>query len=118
DRDRLWILDTGSINFQPHKSGGAKLICVDLKSDKIVKTIDYKEGDAILPATYTNDIRFDLNRNMGFITDSSDSGPNGIIVVNLDTGENWRRLNDHPSTKRSEERRVGKECRSRWSPEH
>ena len=25
---------------------------------------------------------------------------------------------DVPSSKRSEERRVGKECRSRWSPYH
>src|ERR1051326_6540976 len=25
---------------------------------------------------------------------------------------------DDPTTGRSEERRVGKECRSRWSPEH
>src|SRR3712207_8080134 len=25
---------------------------------------------------------------------------------------------DHPSPRRSEERRVGKECRSRWSPYH
>ena len=24
----------------------------------------------------------------------------------------------HPDSKRSEERRVGKECRSRWSPYH
>ena len=102
EKDRLWILDTGSINFQPHKPDGPKLICVDLKQDKIVKTIDFKKSDAVLPTTYLNDIRFDLNREtggLGFITDSSDSGPNGIIVVDLDTGQTWRRLNDHPSTK-------------------
>ena len=28
------------------------------------------------------------------------------------------RLRDDPRTTRSEERRVGKECRSRWSPYH
>ena len=28
------------------------------------------------------------------------------------------RAKDHPKTTRSEERRVGKECRSRWSPYH
>src|SRR6266540_5907752 len=27
-------------------------------------------------------------------------------------------LRDHSSPRRSEERRVGKECRSRWSPYH
>src|ERR1035438_1673963 len=30
-------------------------------------------------------------------------------------GEKWRAIRQHP---RSEERRVGKECRSRWSPYH
>ena len=32
---------------------------------------------------------------------------------------NWERLIEHHvETARSEERRVGKECRSRWSPYH
>src|SRR5438046_810763 len=57
EKDRLWILDTGSINFQPHKPGGPKLICVDLKQDKIVKTIDFRKGDAVLQSTYLSDIR-------------------------------------------------------------
>ena len=34
-----------------------------------------------------------------FITDSSLKGPNGIIIVDLDTGKSRRRLHDHPSTK-------------------
>ena len=34
-------------------------------------------------------------------------------VVKLNTNEN-----PYPPTPRSEERRVGKECRSRWSPYH
>ncbi len=49
-----------------------------------------------------NDVRFDLRRDtesVAFITDSADKGPNGIIVVDLGTGESLRRLNDHPSTK-------------------
>jgi sugar lactone lactonase YvrE len=36
---------------------------------------------------------------MAFITDSSSTGSNGIIVVDLASGKSWRRLNDHPSTK-------------------
>ena len=36
---------------------------------------------------------------MGFITDSAQKGPNGIIVVDLASGESWRRLHDHASTK-------------------
>jgi sugar lactone lactonase YvrE len=47
-------------------------------------------------------VRFDLRRGAAgtaYITDSSDQGPNGIIVVDLASGESWRRLHDHPSTK-------------------
>jgi sugar lactone lactonase YvrE len=101
DHDRLWILDTGSINFQPVREGGPKLLCVDLKTNRIIKTIHFKP-DVALKTSYLNDIRFDLGRGkagLGFITDSSDSGPNGIIVVDLDSGDAWRKLNDFPSTK-------------------
>ncbi|MBD1914001.1 MULTISPECIES: L-dopachrome tautomerase-related protein [unclassified Leptolyngbya] len=99
--DRLWILDTGSPMFQPTQYGGPKLVCVDLTSDQVVKTILFPE-DVALPTTYLNDIRFDLRRGaegMAFITDSSDQGANGIIVVDLASGESWRRLHEHASTK-------------------
>lgn len=99
--DRLWLLDTGSPMFQPTRYGGPKLVCVDLKSDTVSKKILFPQ-DVALPTTYLNDVRFDLRRGkegMAFITDSSDQGPNGIIVVDLASGESWRRLNEHPSTK-------------------
>ncbi|WP_207461180.1 L-dopachrome tautomerase-related protein [Azospirillum sp. SYSU D00513] len=99
--DRLWILDTGSPMFKPTKFGGPKLLCVDLRSDRVVRKILFPQ-DVALPTTYLNDVRFDLRRGAGgmaFITDSSDQGPNGIIVVDLASGESWRRLHEHPSTK-------------------
>lgn len=99
--DRLWILDTGSPMFQPTQYGGPKLVCVDLATDRVIKTILFPQ-DVALPTTYLNDIRFDLRRGtegMAFITDSSDGGANGIIVVDLGSGESWRKLHDHPSTK-------------------
>jgi len=98
---RLWILDTGSIAFGTTSFGGPKLIAVDLNTDKIIKQIIFPR-DVALPTTYLNDVRFDLHRGaegMAFITDSTSSGPNGIIVVDLASGKSWRRLNDHPSTK-------------------
>jgi len=99
--DRLWILDTGSIMFQPTAFGGPKLVCVDLTSDRILQTILFPQ-DVVLPTSYVNDVRFDLRRGsagMAFITDSSQSGPNGLVVVDLATGESWRRLHGHPSTR-------------------
>jgi sugar lactone lactonase YvrE len=99
--DRLWILDTGSPMFQPTKYGGPKLVCVDLEMNQVVKKILFPQSVA-LPTTYLNDVRFDLRRGqqgIAYITDSAQNGPNGIIVVDLASGESWRRLNDHPSTK-------------------
>jgi sugar lactone lactonase YvrE len=99
--DRLWILDTGSPLFQPTEYGGPKLVCVDLMTDKAVKKILFPQ-DVALPTTYLNDVRFDLRRGsegMAFITDSAQKGPNGIIVLDIASGESWRRLHDHPSTK-------------------
>ena len=99
--DRLWLLDTGSPMFQPTAPGGPKLVCVDLTTDRVINTILFPP-DVALPTTYLNDIRFDLSRGtagMAFITDSSDTGPNGIIVVDLASGESWRKLHDDPSTK-------------------
>jgi sugar lactone lactonase YvrE len=102
--DRLWLLDTGSVKFGPVMAGGAKLIGVDLSSNKVIKTISFP-ADVALPTTYLNDIRFDLRQGkegVAYITDSSLQGPNGIIVVDLATGKSRRTLNDHPSTKAAE----------------
>jgi len=77
------------------------MVCIDLKTDQIVKQILFSQ-DVALPTTYLNDVRFDLRRGedgMAFITDSAQKGPNGIIVVDLASGDSWRRLHDHPSTK-------------------
>ena len=40
------------------------------------------------------------------------------ITFQVDTGERVGLLGKNGAGKRSEERRVGKECRSRWSPYH
>jgi len=99
--DRLWIVDTGRPLFSPPQPGGQKLMAVDLATNQVVQTVVFPP-DVALPTTYLNDVRFDLRRGeagMAFITDSSATGPNGIIVVDLASGESWRRLHDHPSTK-------------------
>jgi sugar lactone lactonase YvrE len=99
--DRLWILDTGRPMWDPATPGGPKLVCVDLETDAVVQTIVF--DPEVAPATtYLNDVRFDLGRGAAgtaFISDSADGAPNAIIAVDLDSGEAWRRLHEHPSTK-------------------
>lgn len=95
--DRLWALDTGSIDFGPTSPGGPKLVAFDLSRDEITTKI-LIPPDVALEKTYLNDIRFDLRKGkegMAFITDS---GTGALIVVDLATGRSWRRLADHPST--------------------
>jgi len=100
-RDRLWILDTGSIQFSKTSYGGPKLIGIDLKKNQIFQKILFP-ADVALPAAYLNDVRFDLARGragFAYITDSGQESPNGIIVADLDSGRSWRRLDGHASVK-------------------
>jgi sugar lactone lactonase YvrE len=100
-KDRLWMLDTGSVEFGPTMPNGPKLVGVDLRMNKVVQTITFP-ADVALKTTYLNDVRFDLRRGkagVAYITDSSTDGPNGLIVVDLSSGSSRRRLNDDPSTK-------------------
>ena len=96
---RLWVLDTGRPLFQTPPLG-PKLVAVDLETNEVVQTISFADSPAILDTTYLNDVRFDLRKGeagLAFITDSSSSGPNAIIVVDLASGEAWRQLEGHPS---------------------
>ena len=100
-KDRLWALDTGSVKLGPNVPNGPKLVCMDLKTNTITRKIFFPRS-VVTPGTYLNDVRFDLRRGKGglaFITDSGAKSPNGIILVDLASGQSWRRLGNHPSVK-------------------
>lgn len=44
---RLWIVDTGSIEFGPTSPGGRKLVGVDLATDMVFKTITFPTDVAL-----------------------------------------------------------------------
>ena len=99
-KGRVWVLDTAAPKFSAPQAGGAKLVAIDLASDKITKTIVFPD-DVILPTTYVNDVRFDFRtgkEGTAYITDSSVSGPGGIIVVDLASGQASRKLTGAQST--------------------
>jgi sugar lactone lactonase YvrE len=99
--DRLWILDTAKVGQAPIVPGTPKLVAVDLQSNKPIQTIFFPPSVAG-PSAMLNDVRIDLGKGKAgtaFLTDSSSSGPNGLVVVDLATGTATRRLNDHPTTK-------------------
>ncbi|MFF2483524.1 L-dopachrome tautomerase-related protein [Paenibacillus sp. NPDC058071] len=96
----LWVLDTGAPNFSEPIKGGAKLVAVDLNTNTIRTVFTFTE-DVVLPTTYLNDVRFDFRvgkAGYAYITDSSSRGPGAIIVVDLETGYAWRRLNGANAT--------------------
>lgn len=58
------------------------------------------------PDASLNDFRFDLRENatesgqgIVYLSDESAEGRNGIVVLDLGTGESWRHLDLHPSTR-------------------
>ena len=92
EKNRLWLLDTGSINLGPPIEGGPKLWGYDLKTGERVKAIEFKPYKAeygsgvIKPRTYLNDVRFDLSKGDEGIAYITDSGEGGIIVIDLASG--------------------------------
>lgn len=94
--DRLWVLDTGAPDFGPTVPGGPKLIAVDLANGVVLKKIVFPR-EVAREKTYLNDVRFDLRRGAEGLAFITDSGIGGLIVVDLATGDAWRRLDGHPS---------------------
>ncbi|KAK4991457.1 hypothetical protein LTR50_001849 [Elasticomyces elasticus] len=112
--DRLWILDTGRVSTNngtlvPASYGGPKLIGVNLSNNTVFQTIVFPTTVAFADS-YLNDVRFDLRPNItssgkgvAYITDSSVEGRNGIVIVDLGTGESWRHLTGAAQTRPEQE---------------
>ncbi|KAL9055622.1 MAG: hypothetical protein Q9162_003432 [Coniocarpon cinnabarinum] len=108
----LLILDTGravdpaSAMLLPAVPGGPKLVTVDLATNQVIRTYTFPVTVAYQDS-YLNDVRVDRSPNLSglnsngsagvaYITDSSTEGRNGIIVVDLTSGESWRHLDGDP----------------------
>ena len=99
--DRLWALDTGSVKLGPNVPGGPKLVCINLATNKIIRTYFFPRS-VVPAAAYLNDVRFDLSRGakgIAYLTDSGNKGPSGFVMVDLASGKSWRRLGHTPSVK-------------------
>ena len=95
DQDGLWVLDPASVKMEGVISGGAKLVKIDLKTNKVIRDIVFP--DSVAPRkSYLNDVRIDTHNGFAFITDS---GIGGLVVVDLKSGQARRVLQNHPSTK-------------------
>jgi sugar lactone lactonase YvrE len=113
--ETLWVVDTGrpsimdssGASTMPYaQPGGPKIIGINLTNDIVYATYTFPPN-VHFPDSYMNDIRFDLRANVtvsgqgiAYIVDSSDEGRPGFIMLDLGTGQSWRRLTQHPSTLR------------------
>ena len=57
--DHLWVLDTGAPRLKNTVPGGPKLVCIDLATNRVLRTILITQP-AAGTNTYLNDVRFDL----------------------------------------------------------
>ncbi|KAF2771917.1 hypothetical protein EJ03DRAFT_11438 [Teratosphaeria nubilosa] len=114
--ETLWVLDTGRPTVHNAQSdpsmpyaqpGGPKLVAISLSNNTIYRTYTFP-ADVHYPDSYLNDLRFDLRSNVtgtsgqgiAYLVDSSNEGRPGFIMVDLGTGESWRRLSEDPSVLR------------------
>lgn len=93
DTDALWIVDAGSPKMTGVVPGGAKLLRVDLATNRIAQTIRFDEKTAP-ESSYLNDVRVDTRHGFAFLTDS---GLGALVVVDLKSGAARRVLAGHAS---------------------
>ena len=108
----LWVVDTGravdpgSRALLPAVPGGPKLVAIDVATNTVTRTYTFNTT-VVYQDSFLNDVRVDrttgltgLNsdgsQGVAYITDSSNEGRNGIITVDLTTGESWRHLDGDP----------------------
>ncbi len=88
----LWVVDAAAPLLASPVPNGPKLVRIDLTTNKVSQVLPMET--VTLPDSYLNDIRIDNDRNFAYLTDS---GHGGIIVVDISSGEAWRKLDGHPS---------------------
>ena len=107
--ETLWVVDTGRPTLpdgtMPYAlPGGPKLLAINISNDTIYRIYTFPEHVHRIDS-YLNDVRIDLDptatangQGIAYMADSSSEGRNGFIVLDLGTGQSWRRLSLHPST--------------------
>lgn len=124
--ETLWVLDTGRPTIYMNGGdpsmpyalpGGPKLIAFNITANGNSSTASHNDtayqtytfpSTVYYPDSYFNDVRFDLRANVSgtsgkgiaYLVDSSNEGRPGFIMLDLGTGESWRRLTQDPSVLR------------------
>src|SRR2546422_2741570 len=91
-------------------------ICEQVEDPKLAKGLVRREViETVTPGTVLAEEWLERKRNNFLVAVDPRGGAAGLAALDLTTGE---LVLETVAPERSEERRVGKECRSRWSPDH
>lgn len=91
-KGKLYVLDTKNPSMKQILDVPT-IYVYDLSTNELSKT--YKMADSTKQSSYTNDLRVDDKAGKIYLTDS---GAPGLIVVDIESGENYRVLDGHPFT--------------------
>lgn len=97
DEGFLWVVDPASPEFAGVVAEGNKLVKIDLNTNSIARV--YPIGSAADEKSYANDVRIDTQKQVAYLTNSSQGG---IIVVDLKSGKVRQVLRDSPAVKADE----------------
>jgi len=121
-RIMLFVETDGKLQFTNEKSTLKFQLKLKLKSFSKLQSLDLDFSSLIIPESYIilkdwikKDEDYDLTNHHKYCHELSENSPiimfkDGDLLIG---GDSYYQIYD-----RSEERRVGKECRSRWSPYH
>lgn len=99
--NRAWFLDQGHLQDAPCVDGAQKLVCWDLNSNTLVKSIPIPNEIADYTASFLNDVVVDNANGFAYIADSgiyTDPLQGGLIVYDIKNDRLRRVLHQHVST--------------------
>ncbi|WP_046115543.1 L-dopachrome tautomerase-related protein [Aquincola tertiaricarbonis] len=94
-RGNLWVVDPAAPGQGYVVPDGAKLVRIDLATNRVAQVIRFDERVAPL-SSYINDVRLSADGRQAYLTDAGATG--ALIVVDLPGGQARRVLDGHPST--------------------
>jgi sugar lactone lactonase YvrE len=98
---RAWFLDQGHIEGKQSLDGSQKIVCWDLKTNRLVDLIEIPNEIASYQASFLNDLVVDNDNGFVYIADSgifTDPLEGGLIVYDMHTRQLRRVLHQHEST--------------------
>lgn len=101
ERNRAWFLDQGHIEGQPCVEGAQKIVCWDLTTDTLVRSVPIPARIADHTASFLNDLVVDNANGFVYIADSgifTDPLQGGLIVYDVAQDRLRRVLHQHQST--------------------